>query len=315
MSGVAKTDPELDLAIGSSILSIQIESIDEFERVAARARALGQQASISVRLNPGIAIDSHAHVATGHDQSKFGISLADLGAAWQGIDRAADVLRAVGVSTHIGSMLRSVEPYLEAARVVCEVAQARMSSGGWLKFVDFGGGFAIDYGSEPAPEPVAFVNAGIELLRRSGLERLALVIEPGRALVGPHGVLVASAIGVKNTQGTRWFLVDAAMNDLLRPALYGARHRIEPLERPPGGSSWRVAGPVCESADDFGDHPLGDPPPDRVVIRDAGAYGFSMASEYNGRPLPAEIFARDSELVSVAPSPGRGRWLESRLKA
>ena len=138
-------------------------------------------------------------------------------------------------------------------------------------------------------------------------------MKPGRSMVAPHGVLVANVVQEKRTPNGKWAFIDAAMNDLIRPALYGARHRIEPLDRLPSAPLWRVAGPVCESADDFGEHPLGDTLPRRVVIRDAGAYGFTMASEYNGRPLPAEIFVSEGAVKSVSASPGRDAWVARRL--
>jgi diaminopimelate decarboxylase len=313
LSGVAKTDAELDQAIAAGICAIQLESVEEVQRVAARARAAGRRARVSLRVNPGIAIDSHAHVATGHDEAKFGIVRSDLGEAWQKVDAAADTLDAVGVSTHVGSMLLATE-HLESARALCDVARARRSRAK-LEIIDFGGGFGIDYGDRPTPPPAAFGSAVADLLHAENLADLRLVLEPGRALVAPHGVLVASVVQGKRSGARAWAMIDAGMNDLLRPALYAARHRIEPLERPPGGAPYRVVGPVCESADDFGEHALGDSLPARVVIRDAGAYGFAMASEYNGRPLPSEVFVSDGKIVKVSASPGVEGWLARRLGA
>jgi diaminopimelate decarboxylase len=314
MSGVAKTAAEIDFAILNGIRSLMLESVEEVARIAARARALGRRAAVALRLNPGIEIDAHAHVATGHDEAKFGIAVADVAAAWEALDAHADVLDAVGVSTHVGSMLADPSPWLAAARVVCEVARARLASGRRLTLIDFGGGFGIDYGGAPVARPREFARAGRELAADHGLDALGLVVEPGRALVASHGVLVSSVVQAKRSGGRRFVMIDAGMNDLIRPALYGARHRVEPLERAPGGPSWRVVGPVCESADDFGEHPLGGEPPLGVVIRDAGAYGHTMASEYNGRPLPAEIFVASGE-VRARPSPGSAAWVRSRLEA
>jgi diaminopimelate decarboxylase len=315
MSGVAKTDGEIDHAIAVGVAAIQLESVEEIARVAARARALGRMARVSLRVNPGVAVDSHAHVATGHDAAKFGIARADLEQAWRHIDEAGELLRAVGVSSHVGSMLTSPEPWLASASAVCEVARARRSEKPGLEFVDFGGGFGIDYGERACAPPTDFLRAGLRLLAERGLSDLSLVIEPGRALVGPHGVLVASVVQEKRSGSRRWVMIDAGMNDLIRPALYGARYRIEPLERPPGPPNWRVVGPVCESADDFGDYALGDPVPSRVVIRDAGAYGFTMASEYNGRALPSEVFVASGRVVHVSPTLGALDWVARRLSA
>jgi diaminopimelate decarboxylase len=313
-AAVAKADHEIDAAIGAGIRAIQMESVEELDRVAARARAAGKIARVSIRINPGVSIDAHAHVATGHDGAKFGVSLADLGAAWERVDRDP-ALELVGVAAHVGSTLKQVEPYLASARVVCSVARERLAGGKRLEFVDFGGGFQIDYGAGPVPSPAEFLSAAVRLLSAEGLDSLALVAEPGRSMVAPHGVLVASVIQEKRSKNRDWAFIDAAMNDLIRPALYGARHRIEPLDRAPAEPMWRVAGPVCESADDFGEHPLGESLPARVVIRDAGAYGFVMASEYNGRPLPAEIFVADGAVRSVSASPGRAAWVARRLSA
>ncbi len=313
MSGVAKTDAEIDLAVAREIMAIQVESVEELVRVASRARALGRTARVALRVNPGVAADTHAHVATGHDDAKFGIPRSDVARAWTVAD-ASPELEAVGVSAHVGSMLRDPEPYLAAARVVVSIARERHARTP-LRYVDFGGGFGIDYGGAPAQEPGAFVRAALGLLANEGLGELTLVIEPGRALVGPFGVLVANVLQTKVSDARRWVMIDAGMNDLLRPALYAAKHRIEPLEHAPGEDEWRIVGPVCESADDFGVHPLGPTPPALVAIRDVGAYGFVMASEYNGRPLPAEVFVRGGRVVHVSPSPGAEDWLRKRLGA
>ncbi len=315
MSGVAKADWELDLAIGRGIFAIQIESVEEVARVAARAKAAGKVARVSLRINPGVEIDSHAHIATGHDEAKFGIARADIGAAWSALEREPSTLAPVGVSTHVGSMMSEPSAYLSAARTVCEVARARRSAGRALEFVDFGGGFGIDYGGKPSAPPASFVRAALELMAELELTDQKLVIEPGRALVGPYGVLVSSVLQSKQSGERRWLMIDAGMNDLIRPALYGAKHRIEPLERAPSQPGWRVVGPVCESSDDFGEHPLGETAPSAVAIRDAGAYGFVMASEYNGRPLPAEVFVSGGAVAKISASPGRAAWVQGRLEA
>ncbi len=315
MSGVAKLDDELDLAIARGILGIQIESVEEIARIAARARAMGESAKVSLRVNPDVEIDSHAHIATGHDEAKFGVVQNDLPAAFAAIDKAGTALSLVGVSTHVGSMLKTPAPYLESARVVCRVAKERLAAGAPLRFVDFGGGFGIDYGGKPVDPPRAFAQAAVALLKEQGLGDLTLVVEPGRALVGPFGILVARVVQGKESGERRFCMVDAGMNDLVRPALYQARHRVEPLRREPGGSEWQVVGPVCESADDFGLHQLGSPLPEYVLMRDAGAYGFTMASEYNGRALPAEVFVRAGRVESVSPSPGVSAWVKRRLDA
>ncbi|HEX3776060.1 MAG TPA: diaminopimelate decarboxylase [Polyangiaceae bacterium] len=315
MSGVAKKDGELDFAIASGIFTIQAESVEELSRIAARARALGRQARIGFRLNPGVEIDSHAHISTGHDRAKFGIARADVARAFEVVDSSNEALVAVGLSAHIGSMLSEVAPYLKSAERVCEVARARRAKKPGLEYVSFGGGFGIDYGTGQAAKPADFARQAIALRDREGLSDLLLVAEPGRALVGAHGVLIASVVQTKVSGENQWLMIDAGMNDLIRPALYGAKHRIEPIEREPSLPEWRVVGPVCESSDDFGAHPIGPNAPTLVVVRDVGAYGFTMASEYNGRALASEVFVKGGNIVSRSASPGVAAWVKRRLSA
>lgn len=317
-SGVAKLDDELDLAIGTGgagIRAIQAESVEELVRMAARARALGRRARVSLRVNPNVEADVHAHIATGHDEAKFGILREDLPDAYAAIAQSKE-LRLVGMSSHVGSQLTTTEPYVEAARVLLDVVRETEARLGPLELVDFGGGFGIDYGSGCDSRPADFAREVVRLVRESGLGRLTIVSEPGRALVAPHGVLVASVVQSKSSRtGRRWLMIDAGMNDLLRPALYQARHRIEPLTLDDRAeqASYRVVGPICESSDDFGSYELPTPAPPLVVIRDAGAYGFTMASQYNGRPFPAEIFVQGGQVVSATKREARDAWVRARL--
>jgi diaminopimelate decarboxylase len=317
-SGVAKQAWEIDRAIGAGdrgILAIQMESVEEIARVDARAAALGRRARVSLRINPGVEADTHAHVATGHDEAKFGIARADLDAAWQALDRARH-LELIGLGGHVGSQLTATGEYLAAAEILLAIAVERKRAGTTLQTIDFGGGFGIDYGSGCEATPADFARAAVKLLEGSPLAGTRLTVEPGRSLVGAHGVLVASVVGSKQSRegGRRWVMIDAGMNDLIRPALYTARHRIEPLDGAVRADApgWRVVGPVCESSDDFGEHPFAEVP-DRVVIRDAGAYGFTMASEYNGRGLPAEVFLRGGKVAAVHRPRGVDAWAAERL--
>ncbi len=314
MSGVAKADSELDQAISHDIFAVQVESVEEIERLAARARALGRRARVGFRVKPGVMIDTHAHVATGHDAAKFGIARTDVGVAWERVDAHPELI-GVGVSAHVGSGLRDAQPYVDTARVVCQIAKARNAGGRTLEYVNFGGGYGIDYGGAPAPEPGVFVKAALGVLREQGLEGHRVLIEPGRSLVAPFGALVARVVQTKQSGEHRWVMLDAGMNDLIRPALYAAKHRVELLDSAPSEPEWRVVGPVCESSDDFGSHRLGEAPAGLVAIRDAGAYGFVLASEYNGRALPAEVFVSGGRVVHVSPSPGTEAWVKRRLDA
>lgn len=321
MSGVGKIPRDIDLAIGAGdrgILAIQLESVEEIAAVAGRARALGRRARVCVRVNPSIEADTHAHIATGHDEAKFGVALVDLPAAWDAIEREP-ALALTGVSAHIGSQLTRTDEYLAAARALLGLAgeRARRPLGARpLSFVDFGGGFGIDYGEGCDVRPADFARAAARLVAESPLAGTMITVEPGRSLVAAHGVLCATTVLAKVSRSEparRWLLVDAGMNDLLRPALYAAHHRIEPLEPAPPGrpAAYRVAGPVCESSDDFGEHPF-TAPPARVAIRDSGAYGYTMASEYNGRPLPAEVFLSGGRAAAVHVPRRPEAWAEER---
>ncbi|MEO7094939.1 MAG: diaminopimelate decarboxylase, partial [Polyangiales bacterium] len=306
-SGVAKRDDELDLAIITGIRGIHVESVEEIERIASRARANGRSGvPIAMRINPAVEVDTHAHIATGHDEAKFGIARDDVPRALEALRLAGKEVRLVGLAVHIGSQNFQVEPYLAGLRVLCDFARTMRGRGIALQYLDAGGGFGVPYqDDQKAIPPAAFIHAALSELHARRLDDLSLLVEPGRALVAAHALLVARVIQPKRSmaggQERRWLLIDAGMNDLIRPALYQAYHRIEPLtlDSKDTVQSWRVAGPICESSDDFGTHPLPDPPPQLVAIRDVGAYGRSMASSYNAGPLAAEVFVSGGEVVAV----------------
>lgn len=294
-SGVAKRDDEIDLALSRGIRAIHAESVEELERIAARAR--GTKARVGIRVNPAVEADTHAHIATGHDEAKFGIAREDLPRALEVIRREG--LELLSVSSHVGSQLMTTAPYVAALKVLCGVVTEVRAKGFPLAYVDAGGGFGVSYrdGDEAVPGP-AFVEAARAVLDDAGLRDLQLLIEPGRALVAAYGVLLSRVIQTKRSGARRWLFIDAGMNDLIRPALYQAHHRIVPVRGSGPTVPWRVAGPVCESSDDFGTHPLPDPPPELVAIREAGAYGRSMASTYNARPIAPEVFLRGGRVVT-----------------
>lgn len=321
-SGVAKTDDEIDLAVSAGdagVGAIQIESVEEIDRIAARARALGRVARVSLRVNPGVeeALDTHSYIATGHDEAKFGVPLESVSEGLERLSRAPE-LRLAGVGAHVGSQFTTTDAYLASARVVFGLAKevrARFA----LSFVDTGGGFGIDYGEGCPARPADFIRETLRLKKEHGLEDLALYTEPGRSLVGAHGVLLARVIQRKVAEPRRWVMLDAGMNDLMRPALYQARHRVVPLAIEAASPSplleYRVVGPVCESSDDFGAHELPSGPLPEVALLDAGAYGYSMASRYNGRALPTEVFVRGGAVESVIARMPREDWVEDRLRA
>jgi diaminopimelate decarboxylase len=331
-SGVAKTDDELDLAIASGprgIGAVQVESSEEIARLEARARAAGRKARAGIRINPSVDLrgSTHANIATGHDTAKFGIARVDLPRAVQ-LFESSPHLVLVGIGAHAGSQCTSTAQYGETARTLFGVVRSLRGDGALrsLAFVSTGGGFGIDYTGERGdlPRPRDFVATARSEQRAAQLDDFALYIEPGRSLVGPHGVLLARVIQSKMSAAARWIMIDAGMNDLLRPALYQAKHRVVPLEVPAQSAQgadarssipWRVVGPVCESSDDFGEHPLPVQPVRAVALLDAGAYGYVMASEYNGRRVPVEAFVRGGRVVSATPRATAEEWATARAAA
>jgi diaminopimelate decarboxylase len=320
-SGVAKRDDELDRAVGCGergIGAVQIESLEEIARVEARARNARRLVRVSVRVNPSVDLEqaTHAHIATGHDEAKFGVPLDDAGRAVQAVD-ASPHLELVGMGVHAGSQFVAREPYLDSAIALFDLVKRLRDAGKLpsLAFVDTGGGFGVDYGGGLSLKPADFVRAVRAEQRAHGLEDLALYVEPGRSLVAAHGVLLARAIQSKVASVARWLMIDAGMNDLLRPALYQARHRIVSLSDVGDEEDWvpwRVVGPVCESSDDFGEHLFLRLPPEWVAILDAGAYGYTMASQYNGRQLPVEAFLRGGKVVGRTERASAEAWSQAR---
>jgi diaminopimelate decarboxylase len=330
-NGVAKRDDELDLAIGvgdTGIRAINVESVEEIPRIAARAAAQGRVARVALRINPGVdaaELDTHSYIATGHDEAKFGIPLQSLADATAALDAAKSVVRLIGITAHAGSQLTSVDAYVASARAVFDAAKS-LRPRFTLELVDSGGGFGIDYGGGCPVRPADFIRAARRVQREYGLDDLALYCEPGRALVGAHGVLLSRVIQRKVAPGVardgrtdvaprRWLMIDAGMNDMMRPALYQARHRIVPVTMRSGEPlvPYRVVGPVCESSDDFGVHDLPEGELTEVALLDAGAYGYAMASRYNGRPLPAELFLRGGGIAGMVPRKAVTDWVDERL--
>jgi diaminopimelate decarboxylase len=299
-SGVGKQVWEIDAALKAGILLFNVESEAELELLAARAETLGIRGRFSLRVNPDVFADTHPYISTGLREHKFGIDIS----LARGIYRKAAKLpwlEAVGVSVHIGSQIRAVEPFAAAlARVATLVGELR-KDGHDIRFVDAGGGLGIDY-SDSATEPkfdparkvkeyAAAIAKGTATLQAG--KPVHLLLEPGRFLVGQAGALLTQVLVVKKNGKKTFVITDAAMNDLIRPALYQAHHEILPVIKAKGkGSSVvDVVGPVCESGDFFArDRALPRvKPSDLVALLDAGAYGMSQASNYNTRPRPAEV--------------------------
>jgi diaminopimelate decarboxylase len=259
---------------------------------------MGATARISLRVNPDIDPRSHPYISTGLRENKFGV---DIGAAPEILRRAQRLpgVRVVGLQCHIGSQIRNLEPLREAAREVADLSRKLLAEGFPLETIDLGGGLGVDYENGTLPDPAAL--AAHVLPPLAGLP-LTLLIEPGRSLVATAGALLTRVLYLKENGDKRFVIVDAAMNDLLRPALYQAFHRIEPVAAPhPGTVPVDVVGPVCETGDFLArDRAL---PPvetgDLLAVLDAGAYGFCMSSNYNLRPRAAEALVEDGKVRLV----------------
>ena len=294
-TGVGKTDAELERAISLGLRSINAESEGEIERIDAIAAARGVKARVAVRVNPDIDAKSHPHISTGLKINKFGVPVGEARDLFATLARRPS-LQLVAIHVHIGSQITTLEPLRNAARFIAAMGRELKQAGLPLEYLDVGGGLGISYDGTPAIAAEDYVSAIVDEVRATGLP---VVIEPGRAIVGPAATLVARVIDIKPRNALSEFVViDAGMTELLRPALYGAFHRIEPV-RPRGGAKkdYEIVGPVCESSDVVGrDRTLAPlEVGDLLAIRDAGAYGSAMASNYNRRPLPPEVIVDGGE--------------------
>ena len=294
-SGVGKTEGEIAAGLDAGIGEFNAESEDEIARLSALARPCGRRAALTLRVNPDIDARSHPYISTGLRDNKFGV---DIAAAPAILDRARRLpgIEVVGVQCHIGSQIRSLEPLREAVAALVDLTRRLLADGYLLRTIDIGGGLGINYEEGTGPDVREFAALVVPLLR--GLD-LTVLLEPGRSLVARAGALLTRVLYVKENHGKRFVIVDAGMNDLLRPALYKAHHHIEPVVQR-GRPSRRVdvVGPVCETSDAFArDRELETVEPgDLLVVRDTGAYGFAMASTYNMRPRPAEVMVEEGRV-------------------
>lgn len=292
-TGVGKTDAELAYAIDLGVRSINAESEGELERIDALASARGTRARVAVRVNPDIDARSHPHISTGLRTNKFGVALADARELCLRM-RDRPGLDIAGLHSHVGSQITDLEPLRRAARALVTLACELKAGGLAIEHLDVGGGLGISYDGQPVPSAAEYAAAVLPIVRESGL---TLILEPGRSLVGPAGILVSRVIDVKPQPGGKHFVIlDAGMTELMRPMLYNAYHRIEPLRAGPGPDALcDVVGPLCETSDTLGrDRRMPLPAAgDLMVVFDTGAYGSVMASNYNRRPMPAEVLVRD----------------------
>ena len=333
-SGVGKQAWEIDAALDAGILLFNVESLEELDLLAARATALGRQARFTLRVNPDVFAETHPYISTGLREHKFGIDIAQARELYHQATRHPSLL-ATGVSTHIGSQIRAVEPFAQALTRVADLVRDLRADGHIITHIDAGGGLGIDYtaplpqashsrsedsrneasrrtgadlntpesqtigepdvlpesGATPEQQVAAYAQALLPTLENLNCH---LLLEPGRFLVAQAGGLLTRVLGTKQNGTKRFVITDAAMNDLIRPALYQAHHEIVPVTEPQKDATPEIAdivGPVCESGDFFAHDRALPPlsPGDLILVLDAGAYGMSQASNYNTRPRPAEL--------------------------
>ena len=288
-TGVGKTPEELESAVALGVKAINVESAGELTRLEAIGARLGRAVRVAIRVNPDIDAKSHPKISTGLKINKFGVPLDEARALLQTLPPRR-FLTLVAIHVHVGSQITSLDPLRRAAALAATVSEELRQQGFPLEYVDVGGGLGVSYDGGEVPSAEDYVGALVDAVKHTGLP---IVVEPGRSIAAPAGALVARVIDVKpRTAESDFIIIDAGMTELLRPALYGAFHRIEPVAAPAAGDHhYEIVGPVCESSDVVGRDRLLPllKPGDLVAIRDAGAYGSAMASNYNRRPLPAEV--------------------------
>jgi diaminopimelate decarboxylase len=316
-SGVGKSAAELRLALAEDIGQINVESAEELEMLSALAADVGRTARVALRINPDVDAHTNDKIATGRATDKFGIRYEDAVALYA---KAATMpgIEPIGLATHIGSQILGFAPYRDAFGRIADLVRTLRGQGQRVDTVDCGGGLGIPYRNEPAPSPVGLAAAIKQAFHNLDVR---LAMEPGRWLVGPAGVLLSSVILVKQTPYEPIVVLDAAMNDLVRPALYDAWHGIIPVSATDAtapASPATVVGPVCESGDTFARSRCLPPLAANalVAILDAGAYGAVMSSTYNARPLAAEVWVDDGRWSAIRDrQPVEALWDNERLPA
>ena len=288
-SGVGKSESEIEFALRAGILCLNLESAAELERVAAVAARLGVRAPIAFRVNPDVDAETHPYISTGLKDNKFGIAYADAERVYRDAARHPS-LELVGIGCHIGSQMASAAPFVDAAARILALTERLERAGIRLSHIDLGGGFGIRYRNE-SPAPVSqYIDGALGVLAG---RKETLIVDPGRAIVGDAGVLLTRIEYLKPGETRNFVVVDAAMNDLIRPALYDAWHEIRPVKEAESGATagvYDVVGPVCESADFLArDRKLAVRPGGLLAVMSAGAYSMVMSSNYNSRPRAAEV--------------------------
>lgn len=294
-SGIGKTAAEIEFALNSAILCFNVESFSELEHINRVAKKLNKIAPISIRINPDINAKTHPYIATGMKENKFGIDYAQ---ALQAYDRAANLanLKIVGVDCHIGSQITELQPFLDAAERIMKLVDILQQRGFNIEHLDLGGGLGVRYQDETPPEPKEYATALGKVIKDRNLK---IIIEPGRAITANAGILVTKVEYLKYSSHKNFAIVDAAMNDFIRPALYDAWQAIIPVQTNATAitQTYDIVGPVCETGDFLGkNRQLTIAEGDLLAIRTAGAYGFCMSSNYNSRPRAAEILVDEKNI-------------------
>jgi diaminopimelate decarboxylase len=289
-AGVGKSADEIKFALTVGVKCINVESIPELHRINLIAKGMGLRAPVSLRVNPDVDAQTHPYISTGLKDNKFGIAYFEVLKTY----REAALLPhidIVGIDCHIGSQITNTSPYLDALDKVLDLIEQLKREGIIIHHLDLGGGLGIDYGSDAPPDITMFTNTLLNRIDERGFTQLDVILEPGRSLVGNAGVLLTQVEYLKTGADKNFCIVNAAMNDLMRPALYDAYHAIVPIKSGSGKViTYDVVGPVCESGDWLGkDRALAVQEGDVLAILSAGAYGFVMASNYNTRGRPAEV--------------------------
>jgi len=303
-SGVGKTAREIDFALNAGILCFNVESLPELEMISARAQALGKVAPVSLRINPDVDAKTHKKISTGKAENKFGISWKDAQAAYK---RAAELpgLKVTGIDMHIGSQITDLGPFDKAFALLSELTETLRADGHEIDHVDIGGGLGVPYREDntPPPLPDAYAEIVQKHIKRLGVK---VIVEPGRLIAGNAGILVSEVIYLKRGEAKNFLIVDAAMNDLIRPTLYEAYHSIKPVIEPGAGAeriTVDVVGPVCETGDFLAQDrelPLLKPG-DLISVGTAGAYGAVQAGTYNSRLLVPEVLVKGDKFHVIRP--------------
>ncbi len=299
-AGVGKSADEIKFALTVGVKCINVESIPELQRINSIAKGLGLRAPVSLRVNPDVDAQTHPYISTGLKDNKFGIAYFEVLKTY----REAALLPhidIVGIDCHIGSQITSVSPYLDALDKVLDLIDQLKRDGIVIHHLDLGGGLGVDYGSDMPPDITEFTNTLLNRVDERGFGHLDVILEPGRSLVGNAGVLLTQVEYLKTGADKNFCIVNAAMNDLMRPALYDAYHAIVPIKTGSGkANTYDVVGPVCESGDWLGkDRALAVQEGEVLAILSAGAYGFVMASNYNTRGRPAEVMVDGDQAYLV----------------